>query len=104
SFQEGDGIRACHVTGVQTCALPISILHVSRWHSVNSDRFRLLESRLHWSKWHRKKTASARLAPAMEIPLKVTSWNVMADRSSAFRSKSITSSLSESPIWESSRN
>src|SRR5690606_40023817 len=25
-FQAGDGIRAFHVTGVQTCALPISII------------------------------------------------------------------------------
>src|SRR5690606_41135259 len=30
-FQAEDGIRDFHVTGVQTCALPIWCLHGSRW-------------------------------------------------------------------------
>src|SRR5690606_3879184 len=31
-FQAEDGIRDFHVTGVQTCALPISGEHVFAWH------------------------------------------------------------------------
>src|SRR5690625_6248856 len=32
-FQAEDGIRDGHVTGVQTCALPISLTEPENWHS-----------------------------------------------------------------------
>src|SRR5690606_2695004 len=33
-FQAEDGIRDCHVTGVQTCALPISLVHDKEDYSI----------------------------------------------------------------------
>src|SRR6266702_6368941 len=41
-FQAEDGIRDGHVTGVQTCALPISLLHEAlRIHRDLGDRWRM---------------------------------------------------------------
>src|SRR5207249_5150017 len=40
-FQAEDGIRDRNVTGVQTCALPISVLPCSIWPSPRHDRFGL---------------------------------------------------------------
>src|SRR5690606_40819084 len=39
-FQAEDGIRAFHVTGVQTCALPICAAHVKRHLAVDKARRR----------------------------------------------------------------
>src|SRR5207302_3275053 len=42
-FQAEDGIRDFHVTGVQTCALPIS--KIKSWHRMAGCRARLARSR-----------------------------------------------------------
>src|SRR5690606_40718875 len=43
-FQAEDGIRDFHVTGVQTCALPISFPNPAPWASWRSDSRHLLGS------------------------------------------------------------
>src|SRR5256885_5645958 len=49
-FQAEDGIRDYKVTGVQTCALPISLLHYLRaiWSTEDPDRRRMRYSNRQW--------------------------------------------------------
>src|SRR5690606_40723097 len=45
-FQAEDGIRDFHVTGVQTCALPIYFCRVLLEHRISAARFAFVEQRL----------------------------------------------------------